>query len=87
MTEDEAKIKWCPMIHYPIWNEASTSGGNDPRDGNGCCIASNCMMWRVSIKQYLDKGKLYNKNLTGTGNWMENGCCGLAGTLIKQEAL
>lgn len=43
MTEDEAKLKWCPMVRCPV----------DPNDNGPSfgfeqtrCRGSACMMWR-----------------------------------------
>ena len=44
------------------------------------CIASDCMAWRGSQSKYLDRGVLYDRDMTGTGKWVEvGGYCGLAG--------
>jgi hypothetical protein len=55
-TEEQAKAKWCPLTN----NE----------NGFTCCIASECMAWRV------EKG---DAESNGAGNWLPVGYCGLAG--------
>ena len=44
MTEEEAKTKWCAMAH-------DAEGGNRYHENKlfptNCCIASDCMMWRL----------------------------------------
>ena len=74
MTEDEAKTKVCPF--RAMWGE--TRNG-DSYYNDGFCIASDCMMYRTTgEKKYLDRGKLYDKNLTDTGEWIDvGGYCGL----------
>jgi hypothetical protein len=50
MTEEEAKMKWCPMVRYADCGANNASAVN--RDGTwetniiDRCIASDCMMWR-----------------------------------------
>ena len=74
MTEDEAKTKWCPMVR------AGNEAGCNRKDATDKCIASDCMMWRTSCTRYFDKGKYYDRDETGTGQWVETGgYCGLAG--------
>ena len=55
MTEDEAKIKWCPWVRVAVGDDiiVSTRGvlGRSDTDGLSVtftfrCIASECMMWR-----------------------------------------
>lgn len=52
MTEEEAKTKWCPMARIQDGSVVINTVNLDERVGGGranvCCIASACMMWRVS---------------------------------------
>jgi hypothetical protein len=41
LTETEAKTKWCPYSRY-IPGQTIVPGGL------GACMASRCMMWRLS---------------------------------------
>jgi len=68
MKEEEAKTKWCPMIHgnndsFPNKIARKRNGENWER---GMCIGSDCMMWR-------DTGA------TGYYDTDRTGYCGLAG--------
>ena len=49
MTEDEAKINWCPMTRYREVKKRDLPGyhsiSNLPT-AQGRCIASGCMAWR-----------------------------------------
>jgi hypothetical protein len=55
MTEDEAKTKWCPAYRVAMAGAGGSSMStvsfrdltNRPREG-GKCMASACMVWRVS---------------------------------------
>ncbi len=74
MTEDEAKKKWCP--HATDHNRIVTGGKQDlVKDGPGkgvgwnCCIASDCMMWRLEREDYGDN---YGDNIP-----VNRGYCGL----------
>lgn len=80
MTEDEAKEKWCPHV---------VASHTDPRRGfrvyedhnkEHACIASACMAWRkVGSKCKDRRGNFADRDLDGTGKWVEDGYCGLAG--------
>ncbi len=80
MDEKTAKTKWCPMVRSNNEGDGSNRTYLNELQAGSNCIASGCMMWRTDGKQkYLDKGKLYDKNLTDTGEWIHiNGYCGLA---------
>jgi len=52
MTEDEARTKWCPMVRLAggvDWTGSSNSDAQTPYNKSPlhCCIASDCMMWRI----------------------------------------
>ena len=56
MTENEARTKWCPMVRVimthrdEIWQNRSMTNRVEFIDKgfvNVCCIASDCMMWRI----------------------------------------
>ena len=64
-TEEEARMKWCPMVRYDgddggTFNRGVIDPLNKRKDGSYVCncIASECMWW----KQSLDG---------------ERGCCGV----------
>jgi len=83
MTEDEAVTKWCPMARV---SDLTTTYNRDANPDSKHqfsgwkCVASDCMMWRTSCRRYLDKGKLFDRDETGTGVWVEiGGYCGLGG--------
>ena len=55
MTEDEARKKWCPMVSLDNVTP-KLHGKHDAEPGrtaiyNPCCIASACMMWRITNKK------------------------------------
>lgn len=75
MTEDDAKLKWCPMkrMHVDINDDGPSFGHAQTR-----CIGSACMMWRW------DQGKAWPVPAGGDMMRIEaerpgNGYCGLAG--------
>jgi hypothetical protein len=82
MTEDEAKVKRCcgppAAAHAVFYRSAGTSMGATPM----FCIGSSCMAWRVTGSKFKDActGQLSGRDLTGNGQWIETGFCGLAGT-------
>lgn len=45
------------------------------------CIASDCMAWRKSGSLFRNAatGALTERDLTGNGQWIDTGHCGLAG--------
>jgi hypothetical protein len=90
MTEDEAKMKWCPFVRSPqavATNVDVAMVGGCNRDDLGHrfermnCIASACMAWRCNGSKFKDAktGHLSDRDLTGHGAWIETGFCGLAG--------
>jgi hypothetical protein len=74
MTEEQAKEKWCPMVHSysgsPAGGGFFTSGG-DNRYAR--CIGSACMMWRwrMVLPHGMMNGKVHES--------ATDGYCGLAG--------
>ena len=53
MTEDEAKTKWCPMVHVrylgtiaPKGEEERAMEVSERKERLSKCLASSCMMWR-----------------------------------------
>ena len=62
MTEDKAKMKWCPELA-----KAVASRGHDPFGEDAYCMASNCMMWVPE-----------RRNIEGTMTIVNGGYCGLA---------
>lgn len=89
MTEDEAKTKWCPFARQAALlsretGECATAnrdGGNHYGVDNVNCIGAACMAWRVTREQFRDAttGALSDRNLSGNGQWVKDGYCGLAG--------
>ncbi len=83
MTEDEAKTKWCPMVHTRYIGTIAQKGQeeramelSERKERSSKCIASDCMMWQWvttpadALKQS-GLGQKYQQS--------ENGYCGLAG--------
>ncbi len=66
MTEDEAKLKWCP--YQGIGVKADSSAGERAR-----CIGSECMAWRTSFTTESVGGTIKRTYEDG------HGFCGLAG--------
>ena len=75
MTEEEAKTKWCPMVHFR-YREALTGEEQEDEEElkyiqvkkkEASCVASACMMWRSLNAPY------YPANV--------DGYCGLGGKL------
>jgi hypothetical protein len=55
MTEEEAKKKWCPMVriaHENVVANRTDGYGDNNFHKLQCCIASDCMMWRLNIQPY-----------------------------------
>ena len=79
LTEEQAKEKWCP------WARQESSGGSfnryRPQDGNipphCCCIASECMAWRVKELRNIAA------NSTDEAYGQARGYCGLAGEVTE----
>lgn len=78
MTEDEAKLRWCPFARVTdngcaTNRHAGTKKGKDGKPrilrGNALCIASECMAWRWD--EWDANG---GRQMTKT-----HGYCGLAG--------
>jgi len=84
MIESEAKTKWCPFARIAHVN--APTGGNRHYSGVGAegaldknlcrCIASDCMAWRETDKEYLP----CSPDDTGADHIAyPAGYCGLAG--------
>jgi len=72
MTEDEAKTKWCPMVRSSdLEKDVDNCYIKDRNPTYSRCIASDCMMWRLSARHYLDDVPPKSPI---------QGYCGLAGT-------
>jgi hypothetical protein len=71
MTEDEAKTKWCPMVrngvnrNYPRQGYQGEIGDNNPPYSK--CIASDCMMWRVTRNHNSETGESFVTGYCGLG--------------------
>ena len=86
MTENEARMKWCPMArqalpyrtdYYGIDNSSSPVGnklhtGQIPEGSR--CIASDCMMWRWERDKYAEGYELKPDHED-----YSKGYCGLGG--------
>lgn len=58
MTENDAKTKWCPMVHFVVPDASSftySSRGNRLPEETGKCLGSGCAMWRVDMMVYCGK--------------------------------
>ena len=60
MTEDAAKLKWCPMIrNIPLGvgeNYRGVTTRDNPANYERNCIASGCMMWHPTDNEYPSSG-------------------------------
>jgi len=63
MTEEEAKTKWCPMVHAIHY------------DKDDHCLGSGCMMWRWNDEYTLQEGHVLPDIKQST----TDGWCGLGG--------
>jgi hypothetical protein len=63
MLEDQLENSICHL----------TISGNMP----GKCLGSRCMAWRKIDSKYKDRGHYYSLDMTGTGEWIQDGVCGL----------
>jgi len=84
MTEDEAKLRWCPMVRYYNGDDGANSTNRSPevwsKENHGAtsrtnahCIGSQCMAWRTSHTSVTAGGTIVTEAEPGHG-W-----CGLAG--------
>jgi hypothetical protein len=82
MTEDEARMRWCPMVRSgdslrEVAENRDCQGGLIiEKTGHGvkwnCCIASACMMWQwYQVGTYLSNEDVVKKI-------HEHGFCGLS---------
>lgn len=85
MTEDEAKMKWCPQYREMLstGDPSSVTGTNNrPLDGRGNfreetrCIGSACMAWRWHLDE-LGNPREWVTEVPGKTVFL--GYCGLAG--------
>ena len=74
MTEEEAKTKWCPMVHFRYLGsimehnkgtayEERVMELDEKKDRLSRCIASGCMMWRIAYKQEKREGHSGGKQM------------------------
>ena len=72
MTEDEAKIRWCPFANVSDRPDGPIAGANrwpgNSFANHSCCIGSACMAWRWETTEHdgIPRETIY-------------GYCGLAG--------
>jgi len=101
MTEDEAKLMWCPYARvcatetdhtaapaHVGYNRVYVEGEGEANFDNPSasnpeiarCIASACMAWRKTGSKCKNRqGQISDRDVDGTGQWIEVGYCGLAG--------
>ncbi len=80
MREEEAKIKWCPMVQVSGINERGINQTNRKCNGTfneySFCIASDCMMWvQTDNEGYPSNAK---NNDPDNAVYFPAGYCGLA---------
>lgn len=97
MLESEAKEKWCPFARVPGDNVGDGSCNRNSYGGDrrcddakpiSPCIGSACMAWRkTGNAKFKDAqtGQLSDQDLSGHGEWIYDGYCGLSGP-TKEEA-
>ena len=83
MTEDEARTKWCPMVHKRqniLVHDAldgdvkvKVFGVANDEMGKNKCIASDCMIW---VPERNETKEVIKGNFITVIN---GGCCGLTG--------
>ena len=93
MTEDEAKLRWCPFAMVPSAMESRALSynrgiGNKPIPKATTCIGSECMAWRFNppVVQNTETGTMHDpliKELVmDEDRYVDvppTGYCGLAG--------
>lgn len=79
LTEEEAKLKWCPMLHKAVVQliEAGKLSRATETDAKFLCIASDCMFWRWQSSLTINNPQ--RKPGFGQKIEQERGYCGLAG--------
>ena len=75
MTEEDAKLKWCPMVKYDLGRAVNRDACYD--NAGTHCIGSACMMWRTDIKRY-PATRVDETTIVGQGMSV-NHYCGLGG--------
>ena len=83
MTEDQARMMWCPFVRVADSPDARppaancTAGPDADRTPDWArCVGSLCMAWRDS--SYLGPSS-YDDGERIEGDWIVAGYCGLAG--------
>jgi len=81
VTEDEAKKRWCPFVRVSNGPDGSWNTMQDARsEQTYFCRASACMAWRKTGSKCRNRvGSLVDRDIDGTGAWIDIGYCGLAG--------
>jgi hypothetical protein len=69
MTEDEARMKLCPLTYGRTREDYSAGGIKQTISGEQRCRGSGCIMWRWAHIRNADRPQ----------NYVEQGFCGLAG--------
>lgn len=82
MTEDEAKTKWCPHVHYTSPSNSERAYSNRPAGGldDSLCLGSACMAWRLTVDPTKDwHSEARDGHRERHGRFVPQGYCGLAG--------
>ncbi|MEE8113643.1 MAG: hypothetical protein V3T23_04755 [Nitrososphaerales archaeon] len=54
VTEDEAKLKWCPEVRSSFINGGNRADTFNPLDAP--CVGTQCMLWQTTNLTYLPDG-------------------------------
>lgn len=89
-TEEEAKVKWCPMGRVSASSEGDTQGTTINRMDNHVgtvdftnCLASSCMMWRWVMLCNGNDTLQHPTRIIPIYEQTEKGYCGLAGGIVN----
>jgi hypothetical protein len=89
LTEDEAKMKWCPLARASSSRDEE-QGVSVNRNGNAAdidclCMASACMAWRkVDQTGIGPNGEKRDRDMDGRTRWVDRGYCGAFGNPITK---
>lgn len=74
VTEDEAKMKWCPESRIPLPSGTCSANRDINNVSNGHCIGSACMAWRPVRERFWMNDREFGAVANGG-----YGYCGKAG--------